>query len=109
MTIADGLGHTRPPELTFEISRRLLSDIVVVSEQAIADAMAYLWRHYGLKAEPSGAVALAGLTQSTRLPRGGPIGVVASGGNVDWPTYQHLLASSVDRTDPYAKAVSAAR
>ncbi|MFF8432835.1 threonine ammonia-lyase [Streptomyces bacillaris] len=101
LTIADGLDHTAPPDLTFKINRRLLTDVITVPEPAIADAMTYLWRHWGLKAEPSGAVALAGVVQAVeRLPRG-PVGVVLSGGNVDWHNYQSLLASSMGRTDPY--------
>lgn len=98
-TIADGLGHTEPAVLPFEINRRLLADVVTVSEQAIADAMAYLWRHYRSAAEPSGAVAFAGLMQAgDRLPDG-PVGVVLSGGNVDWPTYRRLLDDAMEPTE----------
>ncbi|MGW3938420.1 threonine ammonia-lyase [Streptomyces phaeochromogenes] len=98
-TIADGLGHTEPAMLPFEINRRLLADVVTVSEQAIADAMAYLWRHYRSAAEPSGAVAFAGLLQAAdRLPDG-PVGVVLAGGNVDWPTYRRLLDDAMEPTE----------
>ncbi|MFG2408773.1 threonine/serine dehydratase [Streptomyces brevispora] len=101
VTIADGLGHTTPPDLTLSINKRLLANVVTVPEPAIADAMTYLWRHWGLKAEPSGAVAFAGLVRALdRLPHG-PVGVVLSGGNVDWHTYQSLLDISMVRTDPY--------
>ncbi|MFF3257800.1 threonine/serine dehydratase [Streptomyces sp. NPDC002932] len=101
LTIADSLGHTAPPDLTLNINKRGLADIVTVPEPAIADAMAHLWRHWGLKAEPSGAVALAGLVQALdRLPRG-PVGVVLSGGNVDWHTFRSLLDVSMERTDPH--------
>ncbi|MFF8618243.1 threonine/serine dehydratase [Streptomyces sp. NPDC015350] len=110
VTIADGLGHTRPPELTFKINQLRLNDVIVASEQSIADSMAYLWRHYGLKAEPSGAVALAGLlTHTSRMPLDGAIGVVVSGGNVDWAVYETLLRPALVRTDPYPKPVSAVR
>ncbi|MQS35926.1 threonine ammonia-lyase [Streptomyces katsurahamanus] len=86
-TIADGLGHTQPGTLTFEINRRLLAGVVTVPEPVIADAMAWLWRHYRAAAEPSGAVAFAGLLHAAdRLPPG-PVGVILSGGNVDWTLY----------------------
>ncbi|MEV3853124.1 threonine/serine dehydratase [Streptomyces sp. NPDC050095] len=98
-TVADGLTHTEPPRLTFDINRRLLGNIVTVSEQEITDAMAHLWRYYRSAAEPSGAVALAGLLQmADRLPEG-PIGVVLSGGNVDWGTYRGLLDIAMTRTE----------
>ncbi|MFD7769847.1 threonine/serine dehydratase [Streptomyces sp. NPDC059787] len=90
-TIADGLAHTVPAALPFEIMQKLLSDVVTVPERAIADAMARLWRHYRTTAEPSGAVALAGLLRiKHRLPNG-PVGVILSGGNVDWGRFRGLV------------------
>ncbi|QDY78153.1 threonine ammonia-lyase [Streptomyces qinzhouensis] len=106
-TIADGLGHRTPGALTFEINRRLLAGVVTVPEELIADAMAFLWRHYRTTAEPSGAVAFAGLLHAAhRLPPG-PIGVILSGGNVDWPRYQTLLDTTANREDhhPHAAAL----
>ncbi|MFI1012631.1 threonine/serine dehydratase [Streptomyces sp. NPDC020965] len=104
-TIADGLGHTRPGGLTFEINRRLLADIVTVPEALIAEAMAFLWRHYRAAAEPSGAVAFAGLLQAPALLPPGPVGVILSGGNVDWPRYKTLIDSVATREDHHAAAL----
>jgi threonine dehydratase len=106
-TIADGLRHTEPARLPFEINKRLLADVILAPEAAIADAMAQLWRDYRTAAEPSGAVALAGLLRAAdRLPDG-PVGVVVSGGNVDWSTYRKLLDISMERTGrtPHAAPV----
>ncbi|MEU3602680.1 threonine/serine dehydratase [Streptomyces sp. NPDC006798] len=99
VTIADGLGHTRPGDLTFEINQGHLADVFTVPEELIAEAMAFLWRHYRAAAEPSGAVAFAGLLKAAdRLPPG-PVGVILSGGNVDWPRYRTLLDSVADREE----------
>ncbi|MFM9493686.1 threonine/serine dehydratase [Streptomyces galilaeus] len=107
VTIADGLGHTEPAKLPFEINRQLLADVITVSEQAIAEAMAYLWRYYRSAAEPSGAVAFAGLLQAAdRLPDG-PVGVVLSGANVDWPAYRSLLDIAMQRTERETDAAAA--
>ncbi|MFI1865497.1 threonine/serine dehydratase [Streptomyces jumonjinensis] len=106
-TIADGLGHTRPGALTFEINRRLLAGVVTVPEELIADAMAFLWRHYRTTAEPSGAVAFAGLLHAAdRLPPG-PIGVILSGGNVDWRRFRAVIDTTANREDhhPHAAAL----
>ena len=55
--------------------------------------------HYRSAAEPSGAVAFARLVQAAdRLPDG-PVGVVLSGGNVDWPTYRRLLDDAMEPTE----------
>ncbi|MFF3460702.1 threonine/serine dehydratase [Streptomyces sp. NPDC002730] len=102
VTIADGLGHTTPPRLTFEINRALLADVVTVEETAIADAMAYLWRHYRAAAEPSGAVAFAGLLRVVERLPDGPVGVILSGGNVDWTSYKNLLDLAMERTESHA-------
>ncbi|MFF1605103.1 threonine/serine dehydratase [Streptomyces mirabilis] len=96
-TIADGLGHAEPARVPFQINQRLLADVITVPEDAIADAMALLWRDYHLVAEPSGAVAFAGLLQAVdRLPDG-PVGVVLSGGNVDWTVYRTLVDIAMER------------
>jgi threonine dehydratase len=96
-TVADGLRHTRPPALTFEINRRLLADVITVAESEIANAMACLWREYRIVAEPSGAVAFAGLLKSGRRLPDGSVGVIVSGGNVDWPVYRMLVDIATDR------------
>ncbi|WP_406490504.1 hypothetical protein [Streptomyces phaeochromogenes] len=87
----DAVPRTGSRPLTLSRGRRTSVDVV--------DAMAYLWRHYRSAAEPSGAVAFAGLLQATdRLPDG-PVGVVLAGGNVDWPTYRRLLDDAMEPTE----------
>ncbi|MET8029662.1 threonine ammonia-lyase [Streptomyces avermitilis] len=105
VTIADGLGHAEPAALAFDINKRLLAGVVTVPEEAIAEAMAYLWRHYRLAAEPSGAVAFAGLLHAPERLPDGPVGVVLSGGNVDWSTYRHLLDTAMPRLENDAPTV----
>ncbi|MEU5281090.1 pyridoxal-phosphate dependent enzyme [Streptomyces asoensis] len=106
VTIADGLGHSEPARIPFEINQRLLADVVTVPEEAIAAAMAYLFRHFRLVVEPSGAVAFAGLLQSLdRLPSG-PVGVVVSGGNVDWGIYKTQLDHAMTRMETPAHAAA---
>lgn len=106
-TIADGLGHTEPASIPFRINQRLLAGVVTIPEEAISEAMAHLWRLFRLVAEPSGAVAFAGLLHTVdRLPDG-PVGVVVSGGNVDWNTYKTQVDTAMTRmeTPPHAAAV----
>lgn len=81
-TIADGL-RAQPSELTFAHLRRVLDDIVTVTDDEIRDAMGVLAARGRLVAEPSGAVPLAAyLHRAGELPRGRTV-VVISGGNVD--------------------------
>jgi threonine dehydratase len=63
-----------------------------VSEEAIVEAMRFLWTRMKLVVEPSGAVPLAALLSDPDGFRGERIGVVISGGNVDLANACTLLA-----------------
>ena len=88
-TIADGLQAAAPGELTFEVNRRLVDEVVTVSDAEIVAAMAFLFDRLKLVTEPSGAVGVAALL--TGRIRGGAIGVVISGGNVGVARFAELL------------------
>src|SRR5690606_10160273 len=60
-TIADGQQAEIPGAMTFEVNRRLVDDIVLVSDRAILDAMAFAFDRMKTVLEPSGACALAAL------------------------------------------------
>ena len=81
-TIADGL-RTQLGNLTFEIIKEYVNEIVLVEENDILNAMKLLWERMKLVVEPSGAVSLAGLLKICRDLEGEHIGVIISGGNVD--------------------------
>ena len=90
-TIADGLQSPAPGELTFEVNRRRVNEVVTVSEEEIVDAMAFLFDRMKLVTEPSGAVGVAALL-SGRV-HGDRIGVVISGGNVGAARFAELIAN----------------
>jgi threo-3-hydroxy-L-aspartate ammonia-lyase len=90
-TIADGLQAAEPGELTFDVNRGLVDEIVTVSDAEILDAMAFLFDRMKLVVEPSGAVGIAALLNG-RL-RGTAVGVVISGGNVGVQRFAELIGS----------------
>jgi threonine dehydratase len=90
-TIADGLQSPTPGELTFEVNRRLVDEIVTVSDAEMLDAMAFLFDRLKLVSEPSGAVGVAALLAGR--VRGRRVGVVISGGNVGVARFAELLAA----------------
>jgi len=90
-TIADGLAVAIPGELTFEINRRLIDEVVVVSDEEIVAAMAFLFERMKLVAEPSGATGVAALLAGRTAADGRRIGVIISGGNVDTSRFSALL------------------
>ena len=89
-TIADGQAADVPGELTFEINRELVDEVVLVSDDEIVEAMAFLFDRVNVVAEPSGATAVAA-TLSGRLALSGRVGVIVSGGNVDSERFRSLL------------------
>jgi threo-3-hydroxy-L-aspartate ammonia-lyase len=89
-TIADGLQTPEPGELTFEVNRGLVDEIVTVTDDEILDAMAYLFDRLKLVVEPSGAVGIAALLTG-RIATAGNVGVVISGGNVGAARFAALL------------------
>jgi threonine dehydratase len=92
-TIADGQQLPTPGERTWPVIRALVDDVVTVSDAEIVDAMRLLFERVKVVAEPSGATALAALLAGRIELRGGTIGVVISGGNVDAARFASLVGS----------------
>lgn len=80
-SVADGLKPVRPGDLTFAHARQLVDDIVVVEDEEILKALAWIAEEFRLVVEPSGAAAVAAY-MSGRLPETATAAVL-SGGNVD--------------------------
>ncbi|MGH8884252.1 MAG: pyridoxal-phosphate dependent enzyme [Egibacteraceae bacterium] len=91
-TIADGQQATIPGALTFEVNRRLVDEIVVVTDDEILDAMAFAFDRLKIVTEPSGACAVAALLAGKLDVAGKRVGVVISGGNVGVERFCALIA-----------------
>ena len=84
VTLADGIAVKRPGEITRPLIEHWLDDVVVVEENAVADAMVLLMERAKLFVEGAGAVGVAALMSQQVAPApSGPTCVVLSGGNVD--------------------------
>jgi len=90
-TIADGLQAQEPGELTFEVNRRRVDEIVTVTDAEILAAMTFLFDRLKLVVEPSGAVGVAALLSGQLAARGRRVGVILSGGNVGAAHFAELL------------------
>ena len=82
MTMADGVSLRAPSELTFAHARRLVHEVVTVSEEEISRAVLFLLERAKAVVEPSGALPVAALLAGT-IAGDGPVVAVLSGGNVD--------------------------
>ncbi|MGD0447772.1 MAG: threonine/serine dehydratase [Candidatus Dormibacteria bacterium] len=100
-TIADGLRSLSIGDRGFEVivRRRLVDEVVTVTEAEMEQAMLAVWSRLHLVVEPSGAVGIAAL-MAGRIPpspAGARIAVVLSGGNVDPALSARLLAAHAAR------------
>jgi threonine dehydratase len=92
-TIADAMAADIPGELTFSINRRLVDEVVLVSDEELRAGMRFLFDRMKLVAEPTGASPVAALLAG-RLPEPpARIGLILSGGNVDVARFAELMSA----------------
>jgi threonine dehydratase len=82
VTIADGL-LTSLGDLTFEIIRNKVDDIITVKEVTIINAMRIIWERMKIVVEPSAAVTLAAVLEKKAVFSNSKTGIILTGGNVD--------------------------
>lgn len=91
-TVADGLRVSLRP-YTWHFVSTVVSDILLVSEAEIIEAMRFVWKRMKIVIEPSSAVAVAAVLKNSELFAGQRVGIIITGGNVDldklpWMTNQ---------------------
>lgn len=82
-TFADGIAVKRPGELTYQLVREYVDEVVTVSEDEIAAAILAMMERQKLVAEGAGAVSVAA-AMFDKLPiEGKNVVCLVSGGNID--------------------------
>jgi len=94
-TIAEGL-RTSVGSLTLPILREHLAGFFLVEEQEIVHAMRFIYERMKIIIEPASAVAVAPLLRQERDLQYKRVGVIISGGHVDWSRYFECLLSKPD-------------
>jgi threonine dehydratase len=90
-TIADGVRTLSVSESNWTVLRDGLSAMLEVPDAAIAEATRLLFRFANLKAEPTGALALAALLEHPEHFAGKRVCCIVTGGNVDPARYAAIL------------------
>jgi len=93
-SIADGLSAPFAGENTVAICRELGVESVLVSEDAIADGMRFIYTRAKLACEPAAAVGVAALRAGKVAVGGETVVVVVSGGNVAPQTAAAIVSPS---------------
>ena len=79
---ADSLAPRRVGERVFPIVQKYARQTVLVSDDAIANAQAQLWRGVRIVAEPGGAAAFSAILSGAYKPAPGErVAIIVSGGN----------------------------
>ena len=92
-TIADSLAPPKAEPYTFSVCRRLVDEIVTVTDDQLKEAMRHLF--YGLKlaVEPAGAATTAGLLGPLKEKvKNQKVGIIACGTNIDIGDFYNLVS-----------------
>ncbi|MDP3077658.1 threonine dehydratase [Bradyrhizobium sp.] len=90
-TLADGMATRVPDPDALAIIRKGCSRIVQVSDDAVAAAIRAYWTDTHNLAEGAGAAALAAALQDKSRLRGKRVGLILSGGNIDFDLFNRWV------------------
>jgi threonine dehydratase len=96
-TIAEGIAVRDIGELPFELVRRRVTDVLVVPERAVEEAIGLLAEGGKVVAEGAGAVGVAALLTFSPRFRGKRVGVAITGGNIDARILSNVLLRNLLR------------
>ncbi len=96
-TIADGIAVKRPGDLTFELCREYVDEIVTVRDDEIASAILELMEQQKTVAEGAGAVPVAACMFRKVDTTAGKTVCVVSGGNVDVTTVSRVITKGLTK------------
>jgi len=89
-TLADGLsGPVEQGSITIPMVRNYVDEIITVSEDDIAKAIAFAWKRYGETIEGSAAVSLAVIINDIIYMK--PAVIILSGGNIQKETFDQIV------------------
>ena len=93
-TIADGIAVKRPGEITLEIIKRLVDEVLTVTEDEIARGIVHCGQRAKLVTEGAGAAGIAAIIAGKiRLEPSDVVATVLCGGNIDG----NLLARVIEQ------------
>ncbi|WP_374281950.1 threonine ammonia-lyase [Novosphingobium sp.] len=102
-TLAEGIAVKEPGEFTSLVLRRLLDDMVLVSESALERAVSLLLQIEKTVAEGAGAAGLAAVLSHPARFKGRKIGIPITGGNIDTRLLANVLLRDLAREGRLAR------
>lgn len=102
-TLAEGIAVKEPGAFTSLVLRRLLDDMVLVSESALERAVSLLLQIEKTVAEGAGAAGLAAVLAHPARFKGRKIGIPITGGNIDTRLLANVLLRDLARSGRLAR------
>jgi threonine dehydratase len=102
-TLAEGIAVKEPGQLTRRFVAELASDIVLVTERALEQAVSLLLQIEKTVVEGAGAAGLAALLEHKALFAGKTVGLVLCGGNIDTRLLANVLLRDLARSGRLAR------
>ncbi len=93
-TFADGMATRVPDEEALAVIGKGAARITLVGDDEIAEAIRVYWTDTHNLAEGAGAAALAAATKERGRLAGRKVGLVLSGGNIDFELFQRWVATA---------------
>src|SRR3954453_12632611 len=103
-TLADGMATRVPVPEALAIIRKGASRIVQVTDDEVAAAMRAYWTDTHNLAEGAGAAALAAALQEKARLAGKRVGLILSGGNIDFDLFRKWIGTDITATARRAMA-----
>lgn len=94
-TFVDGAAVKRVGELTYEIFKQNVDQVVDIAEGLVCKTMIELYQNDGIITEPAGALSVAALFKFKEKIRGKKVVCIISGGNNDLLRYPEILERSL--------------
>ncbi len=95
-TIADSLGAPHAAPYSFGLCQKFVDEVVLISDEAMQQAMKLIFLGMKLAVEPAGAAATAALCGPLlEKLRGRRVGVIACGTNIDPTTFARHLGAPI--------------
>lgn len=103
-TIADGLAVKTPSSFMLDILKKNLDDLVIVSDDEIADAIVFVMEKTKTLVEGAGAVGLAALMHhKVKTSKSDNSAVILSGGNIDLATVDRVILKGLEASGRMAR------
>jgi threonine dehydratase len=96
-TLAEGIAVKQPGVLTTLIVKALVTDILLVNEETMEQALAMMLEIEKSVVEGAAAAGLAAVLQNPQLFRDRKVGIVISGGNIDMRMLSNVVLREMAR------------